>query len=269
MNPEMFKLPVDLQDLQERDVVFDMDGTLIEGDLGETVFYWYLLKYSNINLAPIRNNKGFIPDVFKSKVQFHGTSARALNRYQKLLKSRQYPRAYAYSAQWIEQYAEDNPYDITQWILAPHTHPFQFKGKAVLNHKDREFILKFGARIKPEVKDLAASFCTVGARIWIVSASPQQVCEAAAAMLDIKPSQVIGAKKSNGDMSVPWGEQKVRELRTSGVLRPALAFGDSGGDRELLNFADHGVIMKDSGPELRREARQNGWSVFPEEKSLP
>ncbi len=81
------------------------------------------------------------------------------------------------------------------------------------------------------MKDLATALIDAGASGWIVSASPQPVCEAVGNLLGFERSQIIGVLTVNGRMRTPWGRRKVAELKKLGVTRPLLAFGDSSGDR--------------------------------------
>ncbi len=96
----------------------------------------------------------------------------------------------------------------------------------------REITLSYGARIKDDMRTMVKRFVEKGALIWMISASPQMICEIAAEQLGIARERV-------------------------------LAFGDSQGDLTMLKMAKYPVVVNGS-TKLLQQAEGNGWWVYSE-----
>ena len=253
MKSPAIPLPVPLSELQDEDVVFDMDGTLVEGDLGETVFYHYLIK-GNLTTGP---------DQEHLNGPLTGEEAESLHTYLRMIADGELRKAYTYTARRITACTESDPHGITRAILAEKLPPALITIELCVDNRVSEYDLQFGARMKPGMNTLVHQILDSGARAWIVSASPQPVCETVGGLLGIPPERIIGVRAAGSIQRTPWGSNKVAELRKQGVTRPALAFGDSAGDFDLLAFARHGILVhNNSNPGLLHQAQDRGWLVL-------
>ena len=139
-------------------------------------------------------------------------------------------------------------------------------------------------RLHPEMQTVVRWAQKRGVELWVVSASPRFVVQAAAARFGIPPERVIGASAAVRDgrlasclaEPLPYGEGKVHAIeRDIGPSRLIAAFGDSMFDLEMLGRADVPVAVRPSGPmreranvltglvELQAEKAARGCSVWP------
>lgn len=257
MNKPAFPLPVPFGELQDEDVVFDMDGTLVEGDLGETVFYHYLIRERE------NPNSMALPSQKLNNPILSGKEAESLRTYLGMIADGELRKAYTYTARWISTYNISDPYAITRDILAAGRPPAVIRIELRIDNKVSGFDLQLGARMKPGMHTLVRRILDSGARPWIVSASPQPVCETVGELLGIPPEHIIGVQAAGNKPRTPWGSNKVAELKKQGVIQPLLAFGDSAGDFDLLSFARHGILVhNNSSPGLLQQAQDRGWLVL-------
>ncbi len=118
MKNSPISLPVAWSEVRNENVVFDMDGTLIDGDIGETVFYWYLLHESLQDPGSLSSRS----ETVEQRVHLTGSSASALKHYHSLLENREPEEAYAFVARWIEGQTH-SPDQVAYQILAGDTPP--------------------------------------------------------------------------------------------------------------------------------------------------
>ncbi|MBN1263976.1 MAG: haloacid dehalogenase-like hydrolase [Anaerolineales bacterium] len=256
-------LPIPWSELPSEDVIFDLDGTLLEGDLGETVFYHYLLQdHMGGFLQDSSQHPGSSEQNQLKEIVLHGNAARAFQRYRSLLENSRFEEAYAFVACWIDQQEEDARV-VTQAVLKINCGPVGIRIRLENGQKGPAYQSAYGARYKPGMKALAKKLLAAGADGWIVSASPQPVCEVVGDQMGFHRSRVIGVHTSEGELHTPWGSGKVTALQQRGVKNPLLAFGDSAGDCEMLLFARHGFLVRNgSDNALLAEARKYGWFVL-------
>lgn len=66
-----------------------------------------------------------------------------------------------------------------------------------------------------------------------------------------------------GIETLPYGEAKVRLAKERGITRPFVAFGNSEGDREMLNWAELGVFRSTQASSSQIEsAKSAGWTII-------
>jgi len=256
-------LPIPWIELSEENVIFDLDGTLLTGDLGETVFIHILLQDQIGRLLQwIRTIAAPAGHTASPEFVLRGQEAQAFKHYRNLLENGSYGEAYGFAAQWIGQQEMDCK-EIAHSILRNNFNPVQIHIHVDTGQQSAPFPAAYGARIKPSMKVLSGRLLHSGAECWIVSASPQRVCEAAAEQLGFQQDRVLGVHARDGKSIAPWGSGKVSALQRRSVQKPLLAFGDSSGDRELLLFARQGVLIGSSHTgDLLEEARLNGWFIL-------
>lgn len=254
-------LPVSDSELKGQDVIFDMDGTLIQGDLGETVFLLSLIHHSSGSSQRVFAEGG--PHRTGSPVILAGEAADTLFQYLAMIGQGEMEGAYALTARWIAEQQGWDPGTMAREVLEQDLPPGILHMRLIHEGQEVCFTPRYGARFLPFMRELAGQILQAGASGWIVSASPQPVCEAVGNLLGFSPSQIIGVEWEQGGLRTPWGKQKVIELQRKGVSAPLLAFGDSAGDVALLSFARHGVLVNTSRePELLRQAHQQGWMIL-------
>lgn len=109
------------------------------------------------------------------------------------------------------------------------------------------------ARIHEETAALVEGMRTLGVEVFLVSASPKPVVEAAAAAVAIPPDHVIAAEPTvegalvaaSVHRPIPYGPGKVRRLRERIGDRPlVVACGDNAFDEDLLRDARIGCAVR-------------------------
>jgi phosphoserine phosphatase len=254
---------ISIPDVRGADVVFDLDGTLLHGDLGETVFYHLLLH--DMELGDPRNDP-FMQSDSQIAINCRGRTAQILALYQALHHRGREERAYKLTARIIGRYSVEHVRKVAKGILELDVGPFDRKCRIELpNGGQLEYVLYYGARIRQRMVYLVRHLHSTGARIWIVSASPQPVVEGCGDLLGIPNSNVLAATVSRGNYKIirfPWARDKAEVLREAGVVNPRIAFGNGLEDLELLLLAEHAVVMADGNSTLLDEANRRHWDVL-------
>lgn len=134
------------------------------------------------------------------------------------------------------------------------------------------FARRYAGRLFPWVRPLLSNLGERGFPVWLCSASPRWIIEAAADHLGIARANVLGVDAElDGDLltrrikqPVTCGPGKVTWLQRRGVA-PVLAFGNGDLDLDLLAFAANAVVVApfDDPPSfLVQQARARGWPVL-------
>ena len=254
---------ISIPDVRGADVVFDLDGTLLHGDLGETVFYNLLLHDKELGdprSDPVRQSD---PQIM---LNCRGRTAQILALYQALHQRGREARAYKLTARIIGRYSVKHVRKMAKRILELDVDPVDRKCRIELPNNDKiEYVLHYGARIRNRMMELVRHLHSEGARIWIVSASPQAVVEGCGDLLGIPNRNVLAATVTRSDYKIvrfPWARDKAEVLREAGVTHPRIAFGNGLEDLELLQAAEYAVVMADGNPTLLDEAIRRQWDIF-------
>jgi len=253
---------ISFPDVRGADVVFDLDGTLLQGDLGETVFYLLLLNELGIDgdlPALLSHDEISLPASQVSQCQ-----AQTLKRYLALMGRGELARAYKLTAQLVGSYPAEDIRSKAAEILSANVSPVRLALHLPASNQQRHAIM-LGACVRPKMAQLARGLRERDARLWIVSASPQPVVEACSDLMDIPRGNVKGALTSGGDNRVtrfPWKAEKARALREQGVNAPLLVFGNGVEDLDMLQQARMPVVVWDAKPALLELARRRGWPVL-------
>jgi phosphoserine phosphatase len=132
-----------------------------------------------------------------------------------------------------------------------------------------------GIRIHREIRQLIAALDELGFEVWVVSATNQWTVETFAELEFGVPTQrVLGnriAFADDGLLSsrtvepVLYRQGKADIIEQEIGRRPALVFGDSWTDFEMMCQAEHLAVLIDRGrDDLRRRAGELGWAIQPQ-----
>ena len=259
------QLTIKSENLDGQDIVFDLDGTLIEGDIGETLFYHSLLAVSMYARSDEKWSQPFSGLDPMKPIPVRGESAQLLYDYQTALAEGAFEKAYTRTAIWLESFPREEIELLLLRLLAAAIQPVRMPCRVYVNGTSRDLQISYGVRVKADMRVLLQTFREQGARLWIVSASPQVVCELVGREFHIPPHNILGVQASADGQQVsrfPWGAGKVRVLREAGVTQPYFAFGDGEGDIEMLSLARYPVVIANGSASLLQIARQKDWWVY-------
>lgn len=250
-----------MEEVEGRDIVFDLDGTLLIGDLGETIFYEYLLD-SCLQAAPLsEKSRG------RKRLELRGKAAETLLQYLHLIDRGQCGQAYQLVAKTLSGISLHNLKRCVQGIVEVDKAPAAFE---LLIHAGSQSevhaTINIGVKLRSGMDGLVSDFKSAGAEIWIVSASPQNVVEILGDWFELGRNRILAVTTSDDGSEVirfPWRQKKVDALRDVGVTEPILAFGDSFDDAEMLEMADFAVVMADGDSKLISRAMRENWLIFP------
>ena len=255
--------------MKDRDIVFDLDGTLIASDIGETLFYHTLLTQTQAPLAEDADIQLLRPGNLRDAFTLSKENLELLMAYQTAIGAASFREAYLLTAKWLERYSRG---DLERLIRALFEKPNVGKTITCQGCADngiQELEISYGTAFKPDMLAIVRYLQSCQARLWIVSASPQEVCEIMAERIGIPREHVLGAKSNSGNAAppqIPWGDAKTALLREAGVVEPLIVFGDSAGDLDMLAAAKFPVVMADRSEKMLAIAEERGWWVsIPEE----
>ena len=112
-------------DLRNQNLVFDMDGTLLHGDLGETVFY-YILMAAHLQ-TPLENFELLLEKlrlIEKFVIDPAHPAARVLLEYLNFKNNGALSEAYLLTAEYFDRLDQTHLSDFAHKILAHHLPPF-------------------------------------------------------------------------------------------------------------------------------------------------
>jgi phosphoserine phosphatase len=240
-----------------------MDGTILNGDLGETVFF----------LLHGQSLKEEYPNIEWPDIDIHTLSPQnnpdeTIHQYLSFTSSGAFSDAFKLTAQVIGNYPSEEIQIFAKQILNINssftTHTFEL---TELDDRVAEYVIHIGSQIRSEMAQLIHQLKDRGARVWIVSASPQPVVEACGDMLGIPRNRIFGAT-SNEDNSkltrFPWKEDKVTALQDAGVSKPLIVFGNGLEDLNMLEIAVKPVVVADAHEPLLQLAKERKWDIFGE-----
>jgi len=224
--------------------LFDMDGTLFDGDLGETTFLMTLaadhlgIKAWDISLHDILAAEDEIAQL------------PTVRRYAGYASSGDHTSAYQMTTEYMETLPDSD-------ILEICRHAFiEFSDPATHLSVDSFRLPLF---VRPS--SIMLSYLRACAKPVLVSASPRSVVQAFADLNELGSIAIIA---SEGDIeTLPYGAAKVRLAKERGIPRPFIAFGNSEGDREMLSWAEHSVFRStEASPSLIESAKSAGWTII-------
>lgn len=129
-----------------------------------------------------------------------------------------------------------------------------------------------GLAAVPEAKDLVELLLAEGFEVWIADLQPQPVLEAAAKVLGFEGAKLAGIRQGSYREKltglivepVPWRGGKVELVAARTRRVPVLVFAAGLEDAPLLTHGEGVRVLLDSGdPQLRGQARSQGWLLQP------
>ncbi len=224
-------------------LAFDGDGTLWSGDVGEDFFFGILDsgRVSDVATAEVARIAR------ESHIDARGNAAEVARRI--------------YDAYLRGEFDEEHVCEIMTWISAgwseEETTAFAIGlvGQA------------FASRIHPEVKAVIAAAKEHGHEIFVVSASPRPIVEAAAAVAGIAAATVIAATAvlegaefaTSVHRPIPYGAGKASALRARLENRRLLAaFGDNAFDVDMLKLAERPIAVRPKARLVQRAGEIRG-----------
>jgi phosphoserine phosphatase len=140
-----------------------------------------------------------------------------------------------------------------------------------------------GLRPRQAMRRLVSDLLERGVEVWVVSASPQPVVEVAARELfGIPPEQVAAVRtrvrdgRLTDDVQPPVTVRQGKREAIQALIgrRPALVFGDTWTDFEMLTYAERGVLIGEGHADLVETLRRDHPSVtilpaFPDDPPFP
>jgi len=219
-------------------LAFDGDGTLWSGDVGEDFFFGML-------------DSGRVTEVATAEIK----RIAALEHIDAEGKAAEVARR-IYAAYLGGTFEEERVCEMMTWICAGWSH------EDVTSFATGIVGTAFEARIHPEARAVIAGAREQGHEIFVVSASPRPIVEAAAAVAGVDPAHVLAAIAvlEGGRFAtavhrpIPYGPGKASALRATLKGLPLLAsFGDNAFDVEMLLMADKPIAVRPK-PRLRERA---------------
>lgn len=260
---------------------FDFDNTLVYNDLGEACMYYIALQ----GLLPL-DRDDFWSEMIHPLLPESEVSAMR-SRYAKIDPEDDYELYIELVDKLIGAYlmiAEKDglepAYRWTRVLFGGQTvtdmrsigrHVFEFESEEPLGQKflPSGVSLPTGIRVYPEIEKLIRGLISSGWDVRVVTASPQELIQAAVGRWGIAPEKVHGMRLvREGELLLPkidepmtYGPGKVEALRkhTQSPLR--FAAGDSYTDWDLLTHAEHALLIDRGKESLRNDARKAGMIV--------
>ncbi|MFA4794352.1 HAD family hydrolase [Leptospira kirschneri] len=237
-NPELYDI---LMQLRPGTAAFDFDNTLVRNDFGEAVMESFLLEgvpayKGDISLLLGENGDKALssrfqnPDLFRSIV---------LSQYETIQSKFGLEASYRWSS----------------WIFSGHS-PEELKeiSKNVWNQHAIDSG-RHSVKIYQPMKELLDRLIENEWRIWIVTASPEEIIQSVSHLFGIPSEMVLGMRLSvkdevhSSEILEPftYGIGKVERLKIATGGYADLAFGDSINDFDLLSSTVKAGIFLDRG----------------------
>ena len=267
---------------QKRVAVFDFDNTMVLGDLA---FAAQRLQVENhrFGFDPAIPSAAFPAEIAALFAEWGaaGTPAEkeasqsriraaVLGRYDRVRETEGPEAAMGYLASLLEGFTPDEARQLGREALQQETAQ-PVCTRAVPNPSGPPVAYPSGMRIRPAMAAMVKRLQDADFDVWVVSASPEPLVQGAAETYGIPATNVIGLRTvEEGDRltaqvvaPLPWRQGKADAIQDRVGVRPALAFGDSWSDYEMLTSADRAVLMDRGTSDLRTAALNAGVALQP------
>jgi len=211
-------------------VATDGDGTLWSGDVGDDLFFAMLDAGA---IEPVAA-EAFAREASAHGIESAGAPVDVVRRLHRAFESGAFP--------------EERFFELMAWSFAGWS-------RARTTEFARDVVAKGGlaARLHPELQAVLSAVKRAGIEIFVVSASPRAIVDAAAAVAGIALDHVVAAGArwdkdtmlADVDRPIPYAAGKVRALEKRVGARPLYAaFGDSAFDLAMLSAARVPVAIR-------------------------
>lgn len=245
--------------IENKLIASDLDGTILWGDLGEAVFF--LILAMQASGASLEDVPAFLARLQKNDLIQCGHSpetADIVTRYFGYLQEGKLEEAYSLTANYLSLFDSG---DIQNFSRAVLKYGVQ-KTRLQFQLDDALLEAPIHAMPDPLITRLIKDSFAKGALIRIISGSPQSVVEGYCLFQGLPIQAARGAGKDNdGKMVVPFGCRKVEILKKEGFSQPYIGLGNSAGDYDLLHAAVHSFVRQSSPKEVLEEAKLNHWNL--------
>lgn len=234
----------------EGPVLFDMDGTLFAGDLGETSFF-LLLAAELLQKEPQAIKEADISLLAQAQT---GRVSEILASYGSAVKQGRMDRAYQITSDYVQDLPYDTVYNACKQAFDA------FSGSPVVFSFDG---VAHRLYVKKEAHMLAILQTCLQAKreVFLVSASPLAVVNSFCELFSFSGLTCLAA---DGLHILPYGQGKVERLNEAGLKAAAIAFGNSIGDTQMLQMARYGVFRHPGDDhDLLDLAIRMHWILFP------
>lgn len=276
-----------------RVAVFDFDNTCIWGDIGELFGYWLIEKmayrydldefWSLVDAIDGRDEiRGMIEEL--EGVDSDDDAYTSLYAQYRAEMTAIYPRkllregkaaAYAWAVRLHVGLREDEMAEMShscvlrEWARPAGTHVFS-------TLRDERLVVETGIRPFAAIRQAMRYLDHSGFEVWIVSATNTWTVEVAASLLfGISPDRVVGNRvTTRGDELTSelvepalFRAGKVGAIERDIGARPAIVFGDSETDLDMLEWASNLAVVIDHGDDIVRDAAErHDWAVQPRDE---
>jgi phosphoserine phosphatase len=272
---------------KERTIILDFDNTCLEGDCGALI---------HVHLS--RQLRWAFDDGFTDQIpaSIGGPTIRELwNEYKasegqpesrKKLAHALYRELVLIFPRHLSEYGPESTY---RWATSLYTgisvddmqtlaremialegsHPMRKETIEPPNEGDPKISIHRGLRKRPAVRELIEHFDQTELRTHIVSASNEWTVREASRWTGV-PSARVHGNRATGEEGfitatpvepITWGHGKVVVAEGLSQDPPLLAVGDSRTDKELLDFAEHAILVDRGDAELAEYGRSKGWAI--------
>lgn len=272
--------------------VFDFDNTCIFRDIGE-LFSHYLIDEigycydldSFWQLIDPRDGREYIRGLTDTLLAMAPDERRASKVYEKYLAEM--------GAIYGRKYVREGAAPCYEWAVRLHVGmtPDEIRRQTVLamrreigaeiecevrrTRRGEDVRINHGIRIHEEFRRLMPALEAAGFDVWVVSATNQWTVETfAERIFGVPRERVLGNRVHMGDDGVLGDETCQPVLYRQGKVdiiaqeigrQPALVFGDSFTDFEMMCDASELAVLVDCGnKELRRQANERGFAIQPQ-----
>ncbi|MBN2494584.1 MAG: haloacid dehalogenase-like hydrolase [Deltaproteobacteria bacterium] len=268
--------------------VFDFDNTCIRGDIGRAFFDFMVtsgkIQFDEAVFATLPADKRPAVEASWKAVQALPADKRADSRELRSLRKQMHQIYWSLCSgtesdkcfPWqVRFYAGHTPAEIEKMGAEVMDAELKRKmGSEPIRIDDQDAspaITSTGIRIHEEIKELMERLAGAGFDLWIVSAGPQWVVKGAAHHFPVPPEHVIGMRtrlvdgKLSAEMEPPatFRQGKVEAIEKHIQRKPVLCAGDSWSDAEMLDHAEHALLVDRGYLDLKKRAREKGWWVQP------
>ena len=269
-------------------VVFDFDNTSIRGDIGRAFFDWMSVHQKFQFTDPIwealpDDKRAGIRDAWEAVQKLpeaQRAAAKELQEFRKRMHQAYWSLCHEADADkcypWqVRFYAGYTPDEVRAMAAEVFTYELGRKlGSEPIRAGDddpKPAITSTGIRVHAEIKDLMKVLAQQGFDVWVVTAGPQWVVQAASTHFPIKAEKMIGMRtklvdgKLTTEMEPPptFRQGKVDAIKQFIGKKPVLVLGDSWTDAEMMEYADHAILIDRGYADLRKKAFEAGWWIQP------